>query len=218
MTQQFLRGHSQFARRYFTEREYFANLAKSQAPRALYIGCSDSRVVPELLTSSGPGDLFVLRNIANHVPPLDDPDASVGAAIDFAVAHLGVPDIIVCGHTGCGGVKAALDGLAGIGPETPSLREWLEGLLPGAATAKRAGLPPEETFRAAVEENVLVALENLLTYPSVRARLDAGTVRLHGWVYDMKSLSLSVFDPDRESFVPASASPPAPASAPAPAG
>ena len=201
MTEQFLRGHSQFARRYFTEREYFANLAKKQTPRALYIGCSDSRVVPEMLTSSGPGDLFVLRNIANHVPTLDHPDASVGAAIDFAVAHLGVPDIIICGHTGCGGVKAALDDLVGIGPETPSLREWLEGLLPAAATAKAAGRSPEETFRAAVEENVLLALQNLLTYPSVRARLEDGTVRLHGWVYDMGALSLSVFDPDREAFV-----------------
>jgi carbonic anhydrase len=201
MTEQFLRGHSQFARRYFTEREYFSNLAKKQAPRALYIGCSDSRVVPELLTSSGPGDLFVLRNIANHVPTLDHPDASVGAAIDYAVAHLGVPDIIVCGHTGCGGVKAALDELEGIGPQTPSLREWLEGLLPATRKAKTAGRASEETFRAAVEENVLLALENLLTYPSVRARLDDGTVRLHGWVYDMGALTLRVFDPDREAFV-----------------
>jgi carbonic anhydrase len=201
MTEQFLRGHSQFARRYFTEREYFSNLAKKQAPRALYIGCSDSRVVPELLTSSGPGDLFVLRNIANHVPTLDHPDASVGAAIDFAVAHLGVPDIIVCGHTGCGGVKAALDELEGIGPQTPSLREWLEGLLPATRKVKAAARASEETFRAAVEENVLLALENLLTYPSVRARLDDGSVRLHGWVYDMGSLTLSVFDPDREAFV-----------------
>jgi len=209
MTEQFVRGHSLFVRRYFTEREYFANLAKKQTPRALYIGCSDSRVVPELLTSSGPGDLFVLRNIANYVPTLDHPDASVGAAIDFAVAHLGVPDIIICGHTGCGGVKAALDDLVGIGPQTPSLREWLEGLLPAAATAKAAGRSPEETFRTAVEENVLLALENLLTYPSVRARLDDGTVRLHGWVYDIGSLTLSVFDPDREAFVASAASQPA---------
>jgi carbonic anhydrase len=143
----------------------------------------------------------VLRNIANHVPTLEHPDASVGAAIDFAVAHLGVPDIIVCGHSGCGGVKAALDDLVGIGPQTPSLREWLEGLLPAAAVAKGAGLSPEETFRAAVEENVLLALQNLLTYPSVQSRLDDGTVRLHGWVYDLGTLTLSVFDPDREVFV-----------------
>jgi carbonic anhydrase len=201
MTEHFIHGHFQFAKRYFGEREYLATLAKKQAPRALYIGCSDSRVVPELLTSAVPGDLFVLRNIANYVPTLEHPDASVGAAIDFAVAHLGVPDIIVCGHSGCGGVRAALDGLVGIGPETPSLREWLTGLLPAVESVKGAGLDPEATFRAAVEENVLQALANLLTYPSVRARLDAGELRLHGWVYDMHSLALTVFDSEHNEFV-----------------
>jgi len=203
MTDHFIHGHLQFSKRYFGEREYLVTLAKKQSPRALYIGCSDSRVVPELLTSAAPGDLFVLRNIANHVPTLDHPDASVGAAIDFAVAHLRVPDIIVCGHTGCGGVRAALDGLVGIGPETPSLREWLTGLLPATDSVKQAGRDPDATFRAAVEENVLQALANLLTYPSVRKRLDAGELRLHGWVYDMHSLALSVFDSDRNEFVDA---------------
>jgi carbonic anhydrase len=203
MSEHFIHGHFQFAQRHFGEREYLSQLAKKQSPRALYIGCSDSRVVPELLTSAAPGDLFVLRNIANYVPTLDHPDASVGAAIDFSVAHLGVPDIIVCGHTGCGGVRAALDGLAGIGPETPSLREWLEGLLPSAEVVNKAGLSPDATFRTAVEQNVLHALSNLLTYHSVSSRLDAGTLRLHGWVYDMQTLSLSVFDAERSAFVDA---------------
>ncbi len=201
MTEHFIHGHFRFAKRYFDEREFFARLAKKQAPRAFYIGCSDSRVVPEVLTSSAPGDLFVLRNIANHVPTLDHPDASVGAAVEFAVSHLRVPDIIVCGHTGCGGVRAALDELADIGPEEPSLREWLQGLLPVTQAVKLAGLGPEETFRTAVEENVVQALANLLTYPSVRLALDAGTLRLHGWVYDMHTLALTVFDGERNAFV-----------------
>ena len=207
MTDKLLHGHKQFLKRYCaTERAFLQRLAQThQSPSALYVGCSDSRVVPELLTHSQPGELFVVRNVANQVPPLPHADASVGAALEYAVVHLHVPHIIVCGHLGCGGVRAALAGLAGLGREEESLREWLDLLLPVAERAKEEGLSVEEQVQWAVEENVLVQLDNLLTFPAVRRRLDDGSLTLHGWVYDMHQLDLSVYDADEDRFVPAMA-------------
>ncbi len=186
MTKHLLSGHGLFRREYFAgEGEYLRTLARDgQNPSTLYIGCSDSRVVPELLTSSRPGELFVVRNIANVVPPLDHADASVGAAIDYAVAALKVPHIVVCGHDGCGGVKAAADGRDAF-KHLPSLHEWLGVVSPG------------------VEENVLSSIDNLITYPVVAEALKAGTLQLHGWVYDINEGRLRVFDVASEEFVTA---------------
>jgi carbonic anhydrase len=186
MTKHLLSGHSLFRREYFAgEGEYLRTLARDgQNPSTLYIGCSDSRVVPELLTSSRPGELFVVRNIANVVPPLDHADASVGAAIDYAVAALKVPHIVVCGHDGCGGVKAASDGRDAF-KHLPSLHEWLGVVAPG------------------VEENVLASIDNLITYPVVADALKAGSLQLHGWVYDINEGRLRVFDVGSEEFVTA---------------
>ena len=106
MAERLIHGHREFRARYFEEQHLLERLATlGQSPRALFIGCSDSRVVPEILTQTGLGELFVVRNIANFVPDFEHADASVGAAIEYAVDHLEVRDVIVCGHTGCGGVK-----------------------------------------------------------------------------------------------------------------
>ena len=211
MTPELLHGHKAFLSRYCDrERDYLERLAREgQRPGALYVGCSDSRVVPEVLTQAAPGELFVVRNIANLVPVLSHPDASVGAAIEYAVVHLKVPNIIVCGHQGCGGVRAALGGLEGLGPEEASLREWLAGLRPVAEEVRGKGLSDEAALRWAVEENVLRQLDNLLTFPAVKRRLDAGELTLHGWVYDLYALSLSVYDVAEDCFVPATALAPA---------
>ena len=189
--------------------------SEGQSPDALYVGCSDSRVVPELLTASSPGRLFVIRNVANLVPPRDHADASVGAALDYALAHLKVPHIIVCGHYGCGGVEAVLRGIDHLPPSATSLREWLLGVEPAAQRARELqaspgaeptlpgispteGSTPEEAertrFRAAVEWNVLVQLSNLATFPLVAEAVAEGRLELHGWVYDLFSLELNVFD------------------------
>ena len=203
MSEEFLRGHRKFHREYVEgEREFLKHLAsEGQSPDALYIGCSDSRVVPELLTNSSPGELFVLRNIANLVPTLDDPDSSVGAAIEYAVGHLHVPHIIVCGHYGCGGVKAALDGLDKV-RELPSLFEWLSEVRQAAESVDTT-LEPELRWRRAVEESVVFQLGNLPSYPTVATALAAGNLRLHGWVYDLVTCSLSVYDVDKHAFIPA---------------
>jgi carbonic anhydrase len=156
-------------------------------------------VVPELLTSTAPGQLFVVRNVANLIPPLEHADASVGAALEYAVAHLEVPAIVVCGHDGCGGIKGALEADPGISA-LPSLREWLQGAQPAVDAV--AHLPPEERLRAAVEQNVLLQMDNLLTYPAVEAAVEAGRLEVHGWVYDMHSFGLRVYDEDQGIFLP----------------
>lgn len=208
MVDELLAGHGRFRAEYATaERAFLERLAvEGQRPSALFIGCSDSRVIPELLTDAAPGELFVVRNVANHVPVHDDPDRSIGAAIEFAVGQLGVREVIVCGHDGCGGVKAAFDGLSTIEPDS-ELAAWLNGLLPAVARARAFDADPNDQFRRAVEENVLEGIANLMTMPSVAAAVAAGHLRLHGWVYGLHEGTLRVYDAERDGFVDADGTP-----------
>jgi carbonic anhydrase len=202
MIKHLLSGHAHFRHEYFAgESAFLQHLAsEGQRPSAMYVGCSDSRVIPELLTNSGPGQLFVVRNVGNLVPHAKTGLASVGAAVEFALDVLHVPHIIICGHDGCGGIRAALDGVDKL-TEQPSLREWLELAKPAAAKAHAAGLEGEALVRQAVETNVLDQMDNLITYPSVMRGLANGKLQLHGWVYDMSEGSLRVYDVRREEFV-----------------
>ena len=206
MTKDFLAGHQQFRQTWLGGGRAFLErlAAEDQNPDALYIGCSDSRVVPELLTSSSPGQLFVVRNIANLVPPLAHADASVGSALDYAIGHLRVPHLIVCGHYGCGGIKAVLEG--GVDKQAfPSLHDWLLGVEVAVARtdAEAPGLAAEQRWRRAVEENVTLQLENLMTFPLVAAAVREGRLTLHGWAYDLHSFELSVFDAPANAFATA---------------
>ena len=204
MTKHLLSGHAHFRSEYFSgEAAFLRDLATNgQKPSALYVGCSDSRVIPELLTSSRPGELFVVRNIANLIPKLENADASVGAAIEYAIAVLKVPHLIVCGHDGCGGVRAALDGVDKV-KHLPSLNEWLEGVAPAATSAKALQLGGDALLRAAVEANVLNQMDNLITFPIVADALIQGHLALHGWVYDLADGKVRVYDVAREEFAPA---------------
>ncbi len=201
MTKHLLSGHARFRSEYFSgEADFLKQLAhEGQRPSALYIGCSDSRVIPELLTSSSPGELFVVRNIANVVPAMKHHDASVGAAIEYAIEVLKVPHVIICGHDGCGGVKAALDGVEKVA-HMPSLHEWLQEVVPAAATARKiAG--KDDLLRTAVEENVLDSMEKLISFPAVERGLANGTISLHSWVFDLAEGALRVYDVKSEEFV-----------------
>ena len=202
----FLAGHATFRREYVAgSKDFLKKLASEhQSPGALYVGCSDSRVVPELLTTSSPGELFVVRNIANAVPPLENADASVGAALDYAIEKLHVDNVIICGHYGCGGIKAVLDGHKKL-KSLPSLYEWLDNLAPAILDARLEMVDEEEQWRAAVESNVVAQLANLSTFPNIRERLEAGTLSLHGWVYDLHNGGLMVYDATGERFVDARA-------------
>lgn len=202
MVDELLAGHGRFrAELAAQEREFLAGLAaRGQRPTAVFIGCSDSRIIPELLTDSAPGQLFVVRNVANHVPTHSDPDRSVSAAVEYAVGQLGVADIIVCGHDGCGGVKAALDDMAGLDPDS-DLAAWLAGIRPAIARARTFSLDPDVQLARAVEEHVLDGLATLaerwVDHPG-----QARTIRLHGWVYDLGDATLRVYDADSGRFVP----------------
>lgn len=204
MTKHLLSGHARFRSEYFAEEaEFLRSLARDgQNPSALYIGCSDSRVVPELLTTSRPGELFVVRNIANVVPTFDHADASVGAAIEYAVAVLGVHHVIVCGHDLCGGVKAALDGVDKLAGHA-SLHEWVKQIEPAAAKARQIeqAKDAKQLLRTAVEENVLDSMDALISYPAIAKALAAHQIALHGWVYDIDAGALRVYDVATEEFV-----------------
>lgn len=210
MAKSLLEGHEAYRANAFARSRDFLQLLASegQSPDALFIGCSDSRVVPELLTNSSPGSLFVVRNIANVVPVLAHPDASVGAAIEYAVGHLHVAHVIVCGHTHCGGVMAAMQGIDRL-HDLPSLKEWLSGAIQPAidrvlrvqrAEATETPLDPDTHWRRVVEENVVVQLGNLMAFPCVVEAVRAERLELHGWVYDLHDVALSVYDAASETF------------------
>jgi carbonic anhydrase len=179
----------------------FEQLAKGQNPDTLFITCSDSRIDPNLLTRSKPGDLFILRNAGNIVPAHGAAQSGEAATIEFAVAGLGVKDVIICGHTHCGAMKGLL------APESLSSLPAVSSWLAHAETARRIvkdnydHLEGEQLLTATIQENVLVQLENLKTLPSIASRLVRGDLHLHGWVYKIESGEVFAFDTSSGQFV-----------------
>jgi carbonic anhydrase len=168
----------------------------------MFITCADSRVVPNLLASADPGELFVIRNVANLVPPCEDVnDASVQAAVNFAVDNLGVSEIVVCGHSGCGGIKAML---AGTNPAT-SLGRWLSYAQPGLeAFRARGGLDNTRSEDDQVSQVcALHQLQHLLTYPNVRSRVKTGKLNLHAWWFDIAPGELLAYASEENRYIPA---------------
>jgi carbonic anhydrase len=195
------RSHALRTEFFENERELLDMLARQgQSPDVMFIGCSDSRVVPELLTGARPGDLFVARVVANIVPPYGTGQNAVGAALEYAVLHLQVEHLIVCGHTDCGGIKA-LDHPVDMAAE-PAIAGWIEFARPAQTQIDaRGGLADDARHRAIVEENVLLQLENLQTYDAVRRALAENRLELHGWVYDLAKRQMSFYDATQGSFV-----------------
>ncbi|MFJ8476890.1 carbonic anhydrase [Kitasatospora sp. NPDC094011] len=172
-------GVARFQRDVFPAKaELFAHLATHHAPHTLFIGCSDARVVPELITGTEPGDLFVIRTAGNLVPAYGPEADGVAASIEYAVAALGVRSIVVCGHSACGAMTALAQGhdLSG----APAVAAWLRH-----ADASRARTAPGGDVPALVRQNVLAQLANLATHPSVARALAERKLALHGWVYDI---------------------------------
>ena len=190
---------SRFQQDYFPrfERQYRELVAKGQQPTTLFVGCSDSRVVPHLLMDSGPGELFIVRNVANLVPPYDASHGYHGtaAAIEFAVLTLKVTDIVVCGHSHCGGIRALYQDLPA---EALHMRRWLE-------LAREAVLPvteSDEALRRVEQRSVVLQVERLMTFPMVRQRVEAGALFLHGWHYVIEDGRVLVLDVKSGAFEP----------------
>jgi carbonic anhydrase len=185
-----------------TNRQLFEQLATAgQQPETLFITCSDSRLVPNLITNSQPGELFIIRNVGNVVPPRDLPGGTA-AALEYAVEVLEVQNIIICGHTQCGAVRAIMN------PDSvshlPYVTRWLSGTrrVRDFIEEKYAHLTPDERWTAATQENVLVQLENLREYPFVAKRLDEGKLHVSGWVFQIGTGDVFDFNPALNQFVP----------------
>ncbi len=199
-------GFRRFQYRWFHPDEtLFESLRHGQNPLALVIACCDSRVDPVLLTDCRPGDLFVVRNVANLVPPYapDGGRHGVSAALEYAVKHLKVQDIIIMGHACCGGIHALVsdDGRGEpdefIGPWVDVARHALEKVdeaMPGADASDRA--------RACELWNVRLSLDNLMTFPWVKSAVEEGKLALHGWYFDLQSGELLEYDADSQAFRP----------------
>ncbi|HSA61270.1 MAG TPA: carbonic anhydrase [Nitrospiraceae bacterium] len=196
-----VKGFLKFRTEVFGEKKaLFTRLSENQTPRALFITCSDSRVDPTLLTQTDPGELFILRNAGNMVPPYGSMQGGSTATIEYAMAVLKVPHIIVCGHTDCAVMKALLN------PEDvsdlPAVREWVGQ----AETTRRlmrdhyTNLKGSERLIRTTQENVRSQLDHLRTHPSVALRLRQNKVDMHGWVYSISTGDIWVYDFDSERF------------------
>lgn len=200
MDDDLLRRLRRFETRFFPRyRDAYRQLvAQGQHPRTLFIGCSDSRIVPYLLTGSGPGDLFVARNVGNLVPPWDATHGYHGtvAAVEFAVIKLGIRDIVVCGHSHCGAVRALYeDPIEG----APHMNRWLELARPAALPIA----PTDEVLRRTEQRSIVLQLERLMDYPMVAPRVRDGELFLHGWHYLLEDGKVLVLDVLSGAFVPA---------------
>lgn len=194
-------GIHHFQANYFaSNRDLFQQLAETgQTPETLFITCSDSRVVPTLITNAAPGELFIVRNVGNIVP--SGLLGGVSAAIEYAVEVLEVSNVIVCGHTNCGAIEAILH------PERvahlPTVSRWLaaSAKIPQLIEERYGSLAPEARMTAAVEENVLFQLENLRAFDCVARRLERGALKMNGWVFKIATGEVFDYDPVTEQFL-----------------
>ena len=183
-------------------KDLFEQLSKGQSPEALFITCSDSRIETAMITQTAPGELFICRNAGNIVPPHTTYTGGMTASIEFAVAALQVPHIVICGHTECGAMKGAMnpEGLDSL----PHVKEWLSYAKAAVDVVKE--ISPDassaEQMKQLLEQNVILQLNHLRTHPSVATRLAKGDLVLHGWVYDIKTGDVNAFDEVTQKFIP----------------
>jgi carbonic anhydrase len=186
---------------YPEKKELFEKLSQGQAPEALFITCSDSRIETAMITQTDPGELFICRNAGNIVPPHSTHTGGMTASIEFAVAALKVPHIVICGHTECGAMKGAMnpEGLDAL----PHVKEWLSYSRAAVSIVDElgTGMSEDERMKLLLEQNVILQLQHLKTHPSVAARLARGDLQLHGWVYDIKTGDVAAYDETSDSFV-----------------
>lgn len=203
-TYRLIEGFKRFQETYFgDDNSLYASMKEGQPAKIMMIACCDSRVDPAILTSCEPGDLFIVRNVANLVPPFteDRDHHGTSAALDFAVNHLNVETIIVMGHANCGGINALWQGEASSGSHL--IQSWL-------SVAKKAKETVEKTHGestlseqlcACEQTSIMVSLENLMSFPFIKQRVEAGQLRIHGWYFDVRTGQLLSYRPDADRFV-----------------
>ena len=199
--QKLIQGIHHFQNTLFgTKRKLFERLAQGQSPEALFITCSDSRINPNMLTQTEPGELFILRNAGNIVPRYDEFMGAEAATIEFAVARLGVKDIIICGHSHCGAMNAVMDPTSI--EDLPALNQWLAHAEPTrhVIEEKCAHMDRETLLMTTIQENVLVQMDNLHTHPVVASSINKGELKLHGWVYKIETGEVFEYDPTTNQF------------------
>jgi carbonic anhydrase len=201
-------GWSRFrAGRFREQRDLFARLHREgQRPQFAMIACCDSRVDPAIVFDCDPGDLFVIRNVANLVPPYERAGSYHGtsAAIEFAVAVLGVRHVVVLGHARCGGISALLADALADTADLPFVSAWMGLARPALAAALAAPASDEQARQLLCEQHAIrLSLQNLQSFPWIRERIDCGALQLHGWHFDFRDGALSLLDRRRDRFRPA---------------
>jgi carbonic anhydrase len=198
-----IEGHKKFLASAFpARRDQFHLLAEGQQPEYLFITCADSRIVPDLILQTQPGDLFICRNAGNVIPRAGEPAGGVSATIEYAVQVLRVRHLIVCGHSDCGVIRALMNPQNLVGLD--SVRQWLQHVEPAwdqlEDVERNAGELTRHT--ALTHANILVQLENLRSHVYIQQAIDEGRLQIHGWFYDILSGRIETYDAAQRKFVP----------------
>jgi len=204
--QEYAQGNKLFHSYFKKNKDSLLDLVKNgQSPKALFIGCSDSRVIPDLMLQTSPGDLFVIRNVGAFVPPYkpDEDFHATASGIEYAVSVLGVKEIIICGHTHCGACSSLFEEI-----EDQSLihtKKWLElgeSAKISAILSLGHNAPKEDLIRLTERLSVTKQIENILTYPNVKKRFEEGTLHIHGWYYDIETGNIDYYNAETYEFLP----------------
>jgi len=198
-----LKGLRRFKSEYFcSNQDLFEQLARGQNPRVLFITCSDSRVDPAMITQAKLGEIFVIRNAGNLIPPFGATNGGEGASIEYAVQALGIRQIIVCGHSHCGAMKGLLK-LEELREELPLVYDWLQHAEATRRLIKEhySDRTGEELLDITIAENVLTQIENLRTYPIIRAKLYEDELKIYGWIYDIDTSEMMGYDAEEHAYV-----------------
>ena len=199
--QKIVKGYLEFKESGFEKRkDLFAKLSNSQNPEVLFITCSDSRIDPNLITQTEPGDLFVIRNAGNIVPPYTLESDGIVASIEFALVALGVKHIVVCGHSNCGAMKGALN-ISGL-TALPKVKGWLNYCSEAVTVVQsRESDLKSDKLNSVTQENVLLQIRRLEQYPEISKRLTTGDIEIHGWVYEIADGTIKCFNSEKQRFI-----------------
>ena len=199
-----IRGLDKFRQTYVnSHQELLEQLSHGQNPRVLFIACSDSRVDPNLITNTDIGELFVIRNAGNIIPPYGAANGGEGGTIEYAISALGIEQVVICGHSNCGAMKGLLK-LNKLQKDMPLVYDWLKH----AESTRRLVMENyphyegKDLMEVLVAENVLIQIENLKTYPIVRARLHQGRLKIYPWIYNIETGNVLAYDARTHTYIP----------------